>query len=209
MYKKFKQFIYHNLIPLLRFYKYLQWLNYQKKHKKICLIIGAGPTKYAGWFSTDIHTLDITKEEDFKKYFSKRKINKILAEHVLEHLPIEEIKKMLVNFYSYSEDNLNIRVAVPDGYHSNEKYIEKVKPGGSGEGSYDHKHLFNYRSLSDIFEKSGFKANPVEYWSEEKNFNTTYKNDENGFIKRSFINDSRNSDGTPNYTSLIIDFTKK
>ncbi len=182
---------------------------YQKKHKEICLIIGAGPTKYSGWFSTDIHTLDVTKDEDFKKYFSKRKINKILAEHVLEHLPIEEIKIMLSNFYSYSADNLNIRIAVPDGYHSNEKYIKKVKPGGTGEGSYDHKHLFNYKSLSDIFEEAGFKANPVEYWNDEKNFITTYKNNENGFIKRSFINDNRNSDGNPNYTSLIIDFTKK
>lgn len=209
MYKKFKQFIYNNLIPLLRFYKYLQWLMYQKKHKEICLIIGAGPTKYSGWFSTDIHTLDVTKEEDFKKYFSKRKINKILAEHVLEHLTIEEIKIMLGNCYSYSADNLNIRIAVPDGYHSNEKYIKKVKPGGTGEGSYDHKHLFNYKSLSDIFEEAGFNANPVEYWNDEKNFITTYKNNENGLIKRSFINDSRNSDGNPNYTSLIIDFTKK
>lgn len=209
MYKKFKQFIYYNLIPLLRFYKYVQWLKYQKKYKETCLIIGAGPTKYPGWFSTDISTLDITKESDFEKYFAKRKINKVLAEHVFEHLTLEEIQKVLTNFYKYSNRSVNIRIAVPDGFHSDRKYIESVKPGGTGVGANDHKNLFNYKSLSEIFANHGFKPDLKEYWDENHNFYTKYSNDNYGYVKRCMLNDSRNINGKPNYTSLIIDFTKE
>ena len=41
-----------------------------------------------------------------------------------------------------------------------------------------------------------------------ENSHQGYSNDENGYVLRSFINDSRNSDGIPHYTSLIIDFKK-
>lgn len=208
MYKEFKQFIYRLLIPLIRIYKYLSWKFYLLTCKEVKLIIGAGPTKYKGWFSTDIVTLDVTKESDFEKYFSKKKIKNILAEHVLEHLTEQELEKMLKNFYKYSDDKINIRIAVPDGFHADEKYISIVKPGGTGEGADDHKNLFDVNSLSSLFERFGFVAQPIEYWDEEGKFHQGYKNEENGYVKRSFINDKRNKNGKPVYTSLIIDFKK-
>lgn len=208
VYKEFKHFVYKLLIPFIRVYKYLSWRFYLLTCKEVKLIVGAGPTKYKGWFSTDIVTLDVTKESDFKKYFSKKKIRNILAEHVLEHLSDQELKKMIKNFYKYSDDEINIRIAVPDGFHSDENYISIVKPGGSGEGAADHKNLFNVNSLSALFNKFGFIAHPVEYWDEEKKFHQGYKNNKNGYVMRSFINDKRNTNGNPVYTSLIIDFKK-
>jgi len=184
-------------------------MKYQKQNDSICIVVGAGRSKFKGWFETDINTLDVTKEKDFKKYFSKRKINKILAEHVLEHLTDEQLNLMLKNFSKYSEKNVAIRIAVPDGYHSDINYLNKVKPGGDGEGAFDHKNLFTYRSLSDVFEKYGFVASLIEYWDEQRFFHRGYENDVCGFIERSFVNDERNKDGIPHYTSLIIDFTKR
>ena len=207
-YKKFKQLIYQRLIPFIRIWKKLSWYNYLTTHHEINLIIGAGPTKYKGWFPTDIVTLDVTNKNHFKKYFKKKKINKILAEHVLEHLTVSELELMIQNFYKYSDQKVNIRIAVPDGFHKDKNYIDAVKPGGTGEGADDHKNLFNYKSLSALFEKYGFKANLVDYWDEEGEFHNSYSNDENGYILRSFLNDKRNKDGKPNYTSLIIDFCK-
>ena len=208
-YKRFKQFIYRRLIPFIRIWKKLNWYIYLLTHKEINLIIGAGPTKYEGWFPTDIVTLDVTNENHFKKYFKKKKINKILAEHVLEHLTDSELELMVQNFYRYSNQNVNIRIAVPDGFHKDKDYINTVKPGGTGEGADDHKNLFNYRSLSTLFEKHGFKASLVEYWDEKAEFHSNYSNDENGYVLRSYLNDKRNSNRNPNYTSLIIDFKKK
>ncbi|MHB8337440.1 MAG: class I SAM-dependent methyltransferase [Ignavibacteriaceae bacterium] len=209
MYKKFKQWVYRSLIPIIRLLKYLNWLNYRKTHATICLLVGAGKSKFNDWFNTDIHTLDVTNESDFYKYFSTRKINKILAEHVLEHLTDEQLFLMIGNFLKFSEKDINIRIAVPDGYHADKNYIDRVKPLGSGEGALDHKNLFTYQTLSELFEKHGFKSNLKEYWDENGLFHSNYQNDYNGFIERSFLNDERNKDGKPNYTSLIIDFTKK
>ena len=208
MYKKFKQFIYRRLIPFIRHWKKLNWYFYLKTHNDIKIVVGAGPTKYKGWFSTDIVTLDVTNENHFKKYFKNKKINNVLAEHVLEHLTKNELELMIGNFYKYSTDKINIRIAVPDGFHKNQEYIDKVKPGGTGEGAEDHKHLFNCRSLAGLFEAQNFIAEFVEYWDEDGKFHQGYSNDENGYVLRSFINDSRNSDGIPHYTSLIVDFRK-
>lgn len=208
LYRAFKQNIYKLLIPFIRIFKYLSWRFYLLTCKDIKIIVGAGPTKYNGWFSTDIVTLDVTNDSDFEKYFSRKKIKNVLAEHVLEHLSTSDLEKMINNFYKYSDDKVNIRIAVPDGFHADEKYISIVKPGGTGEGADDHKNLFNVDSLSALFEKFGFVAHPVEYWDEEKKFHQGYKDDGKGFVIRSFINDKRNKDGKPLYTSLIIDFKK-
>ena len=208
MYSKFKQAVYRKLIPLIRIWKYLSWNFYLNTNDSINLIVGAGPFKFKGWFSTDIATLDVTKENHFKKYFKDKKINKILAEHVLEHLTDEELELMVKHLYKYSADDINIRIAVPDGYHNDQEYLNLVKPGGSGEGAEDHKHLFNYITLSSIFEKQGFVSYLKEYWNEEGEFRTTYSNDDFGMIRRSFINDDRNKDKIPRYSSLIVDFKK-
>ncbi len=187
---------------------YLKWLQYSSSHNEIKLIVGSGSIGFQDWFATDIQFLNVASENDFARLFKVKKIDKILAEHVLEHLTTEQLQSMAENFYKYSTPQINIRIAVPDGYHKNEEYINQVKPHGTGNGAHDHKHLFNYKSLSEIFEKAGFKATPVEYWDENNEFHTNYKNDDKGTVRRSLINDKRNADGIPHYTSLIIDFTK-
>jgi|SRR5690606_7479298 len=207
--KKLRKFIYTLLIPVIRLDKRIRWQYYLKNTNKIKLVVGAGQTNFPGWFSTDKTTLDVTKEDHFKKYFKNKKICNVLAEHVLEHLTTDEILMMTKNFYKYSTDDVNIRIAVPDGFHIDSNYINIVKPGGTGAGADDHKHLFNYKSLSALFEAEGFFAHPLDFWDEFGNFTNNYSNDSNGFISRSFINDDRNVGRKPVYTSLIIDFKKK
>lgn len=209
MYKEFKQTIYKKLIPLIRLIKKIHWLFYRHASKSINLIIGAGTIKFKGWFATDIATLDVTNESHFKKYFNKKKIDKVLAEHVLEHLTDKELDLMIKHLFKYSSEDVNIRIAVPDGFHKDEKYIDLVKPGGTGEGADDHKHLFNYKSLSEKFKKWNFVPYLKEYWDENGEFHSIYINDEFGTIRRSFLNDLRNKDKKPHYTSLIIDFKKE
>ncbi len=105
------------------------------------------------------------------------------AEHVLEHLSNQQIEKMLKKINEYSGNELTFRVAVPDGFHINEKYIKNVKPGGDGEGAKDHKHLFNFKTLTDKIEKFGFQAKLIEYWDERGEFHSSYSN-KNGYIKQ-------------------------
>ena len=113
---------------------------------------------------------------------------------------------MIPNLYL---QDVVIRIAVPDGFHKDKVYIDLVKPGGFGEGADDHKQLFNYKTLIKKFGAHGFIGKPVEYWDEKQQFHQGYTNDNLGYVMRSFINDERNANKKPNYTSLIVDFTKK
>ena len=197
------------MLPFIIQWKKKSLKAYIKSNETINIIVGASKIKFTNWYATERDFLDLTKEKDFAYFFSKKKINRILAEHVLEHLTKEDLTIMLSNLSKYTSHDVTIRIAVPDGFHKSPEYIEQVKPGGLGEGSDDHKHLFNYKKLSDFFSNFNFKSDLIEYWDENGNFHTKYKNDEKGIIRRSFINDARNKDGKPNYTSLIIDFRKK
>lgn len=180
-----------------------------KHKKKIFLIVGSGVTNYEGWLATDKDFFDITNREIYVNLLKGKKISKVLAEHVFEHLSQEDLKKALNNIYEFLEIEGVLRIAVPDGFHKDKKYINAVKPSGTGPGADDHKHLFTYQSLGNLLKGVGFDINLIEYWDESRKFHSTYQNDENGYIQRSYINDKRNSNGNPNYTSLIIDAIKK
>jgi len=177
-------------------------------HDNIKVIVGAGKTKIKGWFSTEEYFFNIVNPLDFEKFFKKKKIDFLLAEHVLEHIDEEQLSIVISNFYNYSNKNCNIRIAVPDGFHPDNNYINYVKPGGIGAGAKEHKSLFNYKILVDLFADKGFVPDLIEYWDDNAKFHSKYEDDEKGIVSRSFANDERNFDNKPSYTSLIIDFRK-
>ena len=189
-------------------------INLSQLHKSresanpIRLVIGSGYTQYKNWIITDIDTLDITKENDWKKYFKKTSISSILAEHVFEHLSEEDRNNSIQNIYAYLTPGGNFRIGVPDGYHPDSKYIDSVKPGGTGMGAKSHKFLYTYQTLSGILKDFGFSVHPLEYFDENRKFYLNEWNPEKGMIQRSALNDKRNKNGTLNYSSLIIDAIK-
>src|SRR5258706_4764131 len=54
------------------------------------IVIGSGGVPVEGWILTDIDQLDILDEGDWRTYFSPGSIDSILAEHVWEHLTVED-----------------------------------------------------------------------------------------------------------------------
>ncbi len=171
--------------------------------------VGAGHSGYnLGWYSTDIDSLNITREADWKKLLFSIRLDNIMAEHVWEHLTEEDTILANKNCYKYLKKKGVLRIAVPDGFHPEKKYIEYVKPGGTGAGATDHKVLYNYITLKERLEKAGFLVNLLEYWDERGNFYFAEWTDEAGHITRSRRYDERNQDGSLNYTSLIVDAIK-
>lgn len=183
--------------------KILSW------HSPLKIIIGASGTVQSGWIPTDIEHLNLLDCNSWKRYFSEGSIDAILAEHVWEHLNEQEAVTAAINCFKYLKNNGYIRVAVPDGFHHSTKYIDAVKPGGSGAGSDDHKILYNYKTLSEVFSSAGFKVEMLEWFDEKGVFNFKEWDKESGLITRSSRFDHRNKDGQLNYTSLIIDAWKK
>jgi predicted SAM-dependent methyltransferase len=173
------------------------------------VIIGTSGVTQKGWLATDIEQLNMIKTSDWQRYFRPNSIDALLAEHVWEHLIEADAITAAKNCYIYLKPGGYLRVAVPDGFHSLTEYRDAVKPMGSGLGSDDHKVLFTHISLTNIFETAGFDVELLEYFDERGAFHHKAWDTEAGFVTRSMKFDGRNSDGKPNYTSIILDAWKK
>ena len=172
------------------------------------VVVGSGDTGFDGWINTDYPALDICSQSSVRSYFRENSVKSILAEHVWEHLNHDQAKRALSNCKWMLQKNGYLRIAVPDGAHPDPAYIDMVRPGGSGLGSEDHKVLYTLRSLSELIEEVGLKAQPLEWFDEAGKFHFNNWHQEDGAVSRSIRYDKRNIGGAPNFTSLIIDVIK-
>ncbi|HMM21086.1 MAG TPA: SAM-dependent methyltransferase [Selenomonadales bacterium] len=179
-----------------------------KTTKNIKLIIGSGGIKYDGWIPTDIDTLNVLNRDEWEYYFKPGTISALLAEHVWEHFTSDDAHSAAQLCYDYVKPGGYLRVAVPDGLHPDAEYINYVRPGGIGWGSDDHKALYTYKTLAEIFEKAGFRVNLLEYFDENGQFQNTEWSLTDGIVRRSAEHDSRNQNGELKYTSIILDAYK-
>ncbi|CAN5337085.1 SAM-dependent methyltransferase [soil metagenome] len=190
---------------LKRLKQYLRFLT----AKKIKFNVGSsGINTDLDFYATDIDTLNITKDDDWRNLLMNLRVDNITAEHVWEHLSDVDTILANKNCFKYLKKNGVLRLAVPDGLHPDENYIEYVRPGGSGLGADDHKVLYTYKIMKERLESAGFRVDLLEYWDENGTFHFKDWNSENGYIMRSSKNDKRNKDGVLHYTSLIVDAIK-
>lgn len=177
--------------------------------KKIKINIGsAGINSDVSWIATDIQTLNIKNEDDWKRLLINLRVDNLMAEHVWEHLTVADTFLANKNCFKFLKKKGALRLAVPDGLHPDKEYINYVKPGGHGLGADDHKILYDYVTLTKKLEEVGFKVQLLEYWDEHGNFHFTDWSDDGGHIRRSRRYDSRNEGGKLVYTSLIVDAIK-
>lgn len=169
------------------------------------IIIGAGSTRYDGWIATDIPAFDILNAGHWTLLFPERSIDRLLAEHVFEHLTPEQLGIVLRQARLYLKPGGRIRFAVPDGNHPDPNYIDRVRPGGAGSGASDHKALYDCGSISTLLKAAEYDLQLLEYFDSAGNFRRTPWQREDGFIGRSAENDARNAAGKLVYTSLIVD----
>jgi len=178
-----------------------------RHYSVIRVIIGSGGIGQAGWIPTDYPIIDVTNRDSMRCYFKAGGIHSFLAEHVWEHLTPEDAYIAAKNCFYFLTSNGLLRIAVPDGYHTDIDYINYVKPGGIGVGADDHKTLYNYRTLSGLLKKAGFKTKLLEWFDEHGKFNYQNWSPDDGCIHRSIRFDERNKQKIK-YTSLIIDAIK-
>ena len=175
------------------------------------IIIGAGKTQLNGWVSTQETELNLLCVDDFKRMFSDEKPTAFLAEHVWEHMNYEDGVKAAKNCYDFLADGGYIRVAVPDKNFRNDWYQNMVKVGGNGDVShpaFTHKIVYDYVTLTQVFEKAGFEVELLEWCDENGDFHYKYWNEKDGRIGRSLRFDTRNTGGKLGMVSIIIDAKK-
>jgi predicted SAM-dependent methyltransferase len=179
-----------------------------KQLAEIRIILGAGGTVCEGFVSTDYPQLDICSKASFEKYLRPETVGVFVAEHVLEHLSLEEGAVAFGNCFLFLKPGGLLRIAVPDGFHPDPEYIDRVRPGGCGAGADGHKVIYNYRTLSSLLENAGYKVRLLEWFDEEGQFQYEKWGIELGLIRRSARFDERNKVNPLTYTSLIIDAIK-
>jgi predicted SAM-dependent methyltransferase len=195
-------------IPINYFTKIRLRSKIKSSSDKLQIIIGAHNTDYKNWLPTNIDSLNVLQKESFQHLFGEKKVTRFLAEHVFEHISYSDALIALKNCYSYLEKGGAVRIAVPDGFHPNEEYINMVKPGGFGEGAHDHKLLYDYKKLAKVFEEAGFKAQLLEYYDETGTFHYNDWDSKDGHVIRSRRYDKRFNEPL-GYSSLIIDGIKE
>jgi len=177
----------------------------RRQRQPVKLVIGAGPTSYEGWLSADLPVLDALNPQHWRSIFEPGDIDRILAEHVMEHWTEEELGCFLRIVRPYLSKQGAIRIAVPDGFHPDQHYIDWVKPGGTGCGADDHKVLYNYLTITAFLSGEHYEVRLLEYFDEGGKFHRIAWAAEDGFVQRSADNDLRNRGHPLSYTSLILD----
>lgn len=172
------------------------------------IVVGAGASRIPGWISTNRSVLDLTSREDWSRWFARRPVDAILAEHVWEHLDPSAAKAAARLCFQFLVPGGHARIAVPDGLHPDPAYRAQVRPGGSGAGADDHRALYDYRTLSALFAEAGFQVRLLEYFDEQGVFHTEPWDPEDGPVLRSAQFDPRNTGGHLAYTSVILDARK-
>ncbi len=179
-----------------------------KNQSDLRIVVGASGVFQDSWIPTDVHSLNLLRPNTWKLYFDENSIAAILAEHVWEHLAPEEGFIAAKTCYRYLKKGGYVRVAVPDGYHTSQEYLNYVRPGGTGAGADDHKILYNYKTLNKVFEDAGFTVKMLEYFDENGKFHFYDWDTAAGMVHRSKRYDERNANHELRYTSLIIDAVK-
>jgi predicted SAM-dependent methyltransferase len=198
--------IYKVIKTQLDYLKFKRALKNNPDHIKI--VVGSAGFYDKGWVPTEVEFLNLLDEKQWEQHIQRNSVSNVLAEHVWEHLTPEQGEIAATTCFNFLKRNGKLRIAVPDGFHKDQSYIDFVKPGGSGAGADDHKILYTYQSLSAMLKRVGFTVELAEYFNESKEFVQNKWSAKDGYIHRSMINDKRNADGQPHYTSLIIDAIK-
>ena len=193
-------------------FRHLQAMHKRNKLKQqisrvgeINIIIGSGGTVKNGWLSTDKDVLDITSHLDWMKYFKPGSVDRILAEHVFEHLTETECRAALRECSIFMKKTGLLRIAVPDGYRKDTVYTAEVTPPKD-----DHHQLLTVDTLATLLKSCGFQTLALEYFDAEGNFNHMPWDVEDGFVMRSMRFDRQEGFklGDLYYTSLIMDARK-
>jgi predicted SAM-dependent methyltransferase len=172
------------------------------------IVVGASGQFGKGWVPTDVELLDLLDPDGWERHLQPGSLDAILAEHVWEHLTEEEGVAAARTCFKYLSTDGYLRVAVPDGLHTASAYIEWVKIGGVGPGADDHKVLYTYKTIREVFERAQFEVVLYEYFDEEGRFHYKEWDPGDGMIRRSKRFDERNENGRLDYTSIVLDARK-
>ncbi len=153
--------------------------------RPIRLVVGASGVAPSGWLPTEQWYFDVTDATSWARYFRPGTVTAVFAEHVWEHLPPEGAERAVRLVFEYLAPRGYLRLAVPDGNHSDPAYIDGVRPGGAGPGADDHKVLYTAESMGALLSRAGFRVELLEWYDDHHQFHERPWRLEDGRVHRS------------------------
>jgi predicted SAM-dependent methyltransferase len=168
------------------------------------IVIGASGVFEPGWTPTDAREFDLLRPETWERFVEPESIDCLMAEHVWEHLTLEQGRTAARTCHRFLKPGGYLRVAVPDGLFPSAEFQEYIKVGGKAGGGVVGGHLivYTYATLRDVFESAGFQTTLLEYHDEAGQFHYQEWDPEMGKIHRSKCFDDRGP------ISIILDAYK-
>lgn len=180
---------------------------------EIKIVVGAGIyNNNPGWIHTQEEDLSLLNRTHWTQKFKENSVTAILAEHVWEHLSYEEGIEAAKNCHYFLKSSGYIRCAVPDEFFPDKEYQKLIQVGGPGPKDHicaSHKIVYNYKTITKMFESAGFTVRLLEYFDEQGQFHINEWTGEKGVIFRSKKYDPRNQGDKIVFASLIIDAIKE
>jgi predicted SAM-dependent methyltransferase len=168
------------------------------------IVIGASGVFEPGWTPTDVRELDLLRPETWERYVQPASVDALMAEHVWEHLTLEQGKIAARTCHRFLKPGGYVRVAVPDGLFPSAEFQEYIKIGGKAGGGVIGGHLivYTYHALREVFESAGFETTLLEYHNEAGQLHYREWDPAQGKIHRSKRFDERGA------ISIILDAHK-
>ncbi|CAF3935941.1 unnamed protein product [Rotaria sp. Silwood1] len=159
-----------------------------KVPRNIYIYIGASRKKYFGWESFEYKDLDITKPEDFRRWFCPESIGAFLSEHTVEHISYENMIRSFQLMHKYLMHGGYIRTALPVYTLGRKKHIFN-----SLEKAYGHINALTVDELIEALKIAGFfDIRKLEYMDAKGFIHTADWDQCKGMIDRSVKYDYRN-----------------
>lgn len=174
-----------------------------RRGDEIRLVLGCSYPTIRGWINTDHPWMDITDGRCWNWLLDTARADRLLAEHVFEHLTLQQATQALQLARANLSERGTLRIAVPDGNHPVHEYIEQVRPGGLGPGADDHKVLYTAETLVSLVQEAGLRADLRRWCDAEGTAHVTPLASEFGPIRRS--GEAPTAPGEGPEWSLVID----
>ena len=178
------------------------------EEQQIQLLVGVGEETYDGWIPCSYPYLNITNAKEWEIITTYRdaddelqhaKIDRIVAEYVLQYLTETECQQFLSSVRPHLATEGRIRIAVPDGNNPDTSYIQEHDP----KDDKGVKSLYTHESITALIQGAGYTYTLLEYYDERGECHQTEWDIEDGVIRRSTQDHAYRE---PNASgSLIID----
>lgn len=162
-------------------------------NRPLMVYVGSSSVRQPGFISLEYQEFDVTKAEDYDKWFCKESVDVFFSEHTFEHIPQELHVVAFRLMHQFLKPGGIMRMAIPSYF--DEVAVPNFKPSAL-DIEYGHVAFVTTRSAVETLKDAGFREVTVleqlVYTAEGRFLVTNPYDSCAGRVRRSVRHDERN-----------------